>query len=123
MPLPCVLLGRAKQCEVRSKRSGERCKNPAAYGMRACRFHGAHKSRRILRGQDHPNFQHGEATNEARNDYSKASARLHHLFDLGQAAGLYPKKSTIGRGRKSKHYNRLDPEDLVKRVMLLMKVL
>ena len=123
MPLPCVLSGRAKQCEVRSKRSGERCKNPAAYGMRACRFHGAHKSRRILSGQDHPNFQHGEATNKARNDYSKASARLHHLFDLGKAAGLYPHKATVGRGRKPRGYVKLDPNHPVEQALLLLKVL
>ena len=123
MPLPNIRLGFARQCVCRSKRSGERCKNPAALGTRACRYHGAYRQRRILRGEDHPNYQHGEATNEVRDQHSRAAARLHHLFDLGKAAGLYPAKDTIGRGRKSKFYKHLNPNDPTERALLLLKVL
>ena len=123
MPLPNIRLGFARQCECRSKRTGERCKNPAAFGTRACRYHGAYRQRRVLRGEDHPNYQHGEATNEARDEHSRAAARLHHLFDLGKAAGLYPAKDTIGRGRKSKFYKHLNPNDPTERALLLLKVL
>ena len=123
MPLPNIRLGFARQCECRSKRSGERCKNPAAFGTRTCRYHGAYRQRRVLRGEDHPNYQHGEATNEARDKHSRAAARLHHLFDLGKAAGLYPAKDTIGRGRKSKFYKHLNPNDPTERALLLLKVL
>ena len=123
MPLPNIRLGLARQCECRSKRSGQRCLNPAAFGTRACRFHGAHRQRRALRGADHPNYQHGQATLEARDEHSRAAARLHHLFDLGKAAGLYPAKDTIGRGRKSKFYKHLNPNDPTERALLLLKVL
>jgi len=124
MPLPNIRLGLARQCECRSKRSGQRCLNPAAFGTRACRFHGAYRQRRVLRGADHPNYQHGQATLEARDEHSRAAARLHHLFDLGKAAGLfYPAKETIGRGRKPKHYEHLNPNDPAERARLLLKVL
>ena len=123
MPLPNIRLGRARRCECRSKRSGLRCQNPAAFGTRACRFHGAHRQRRALRGADHPNYQHGQVTLEARDEHSRAAARLHHLFDLGKAAGLFPGEKTIGRGRKPKHYEHLDPNDPTERVLLLLKVL
>jgi hypothetical protein len=52
-----------------------------------------------------------------------STARLHHLFDLGRAAGLYPAKETIGRGRKPKHYEHLNPNDPAERALLLLKVL
>ena len=123
MPLPNIRLGLTRRCECRSKRSGQRCKNPAAFGTRACRFHGAYRQRRVLRGADHPNYQHGQVTLEARDEHSRAAARLHHLFDLGRAAGLYPAKDTIGRGRKSKFYKHLNPNDPAERVLLLLKVL
>ena len=32
----------AKQCKAKSKRSGERCRNPAVVGFEVCRMHGAH---------------------------------------------------------------------------------
>lgn len=123
MPLPNIRLGFARQCECRSRRSGERCKNPAAFGTRACRYHGAYRQRRILRGEDHPNYRHGDATNEARDQHCRAAARLHRLFDLGKAAGPYPAKDTIGRGRKSKFYKHPNPNDSTERALLLLKVL
>ena len=36
----------AKQCKAKSKRSGERCRNPAVVGFEVCRMHGANKAKR-----------------------------------------------------------------------------
>ena len=35
----------ARQCKARSKRSGERCRNPAVVGFEVCRMHGANRPR------------------------------------------------------------------------------
>jgi hypothetical protein len=43
MPLPNVASGRTAQCRARSKRSLRRCLNPAAFGCKTCRFHGARR--------------------------------------------------------------------------------
>lgn len=36
----------ARQCKAKSKRSGERCRNPAVVGFEVCRMHGANKPKR-----------------------------------------------------------------------------
>jgi hypothetical protein len=36
----------ARQCKAKSKRSGERCRNPAVAGFEVCRMHGANKPKR-----------------------------------------------------------------------------
>jgi hypothetical protein len=91
MPLPSVAAYPALRCRAKSKRSGQRCMNPAAYGQRTCRMHGARKPETIKRGTDHPLFIHGQETLEAK---SKRSARLTELreietfmFETGMAAG------------------------------------
>jgi len=43
MPLPSVETGACPRCRGKSKRSGLPCQNPAAYGCKTCRIHGAHK--------------------------------------------------------------------------------
>ena len=87
-PLPNVASGRTPQCRARSKRSLERCLNPAAYGMPVCRFHGARRPEAVLRGPRHPQYRHGRETLEARRSRVEAMARIRFLTDLGAAVGF-----------------------------------
>lgn len=75
--------------------------NLAAYGCKACRMHGAHKSRNVLRGEKHPQFKKGEETKEARLKRSERSALLLYLRDLGDSANLFKGAKTPGRKPKS----------------------
>ena len=76
MPLPCVSKHRANQCKAQAKATGRRCLNPAAYGCRTCRLHGARKPNSIKRGIDHPNYQHGNETLKAKRQRSIKLAEL-----------------------------------------------
>ena len=77
---------------ARSKRSLERCKNPAAYGMPVCRFHGARRPDAVLRGPSHPLYRHGQETLEARRNRVEAMTRIRALADLGVAGGLLQRR-------------------------------
>lgn len=79
MPLPSVASGHAKQCEAICRSRGERCKNPAAFGMRTCRYHGARRATTVLRGEDHPQFRHGLDTTEAK---ALRAAKLKELWSM-----------------------------------------
>lgn len=101
MPLPSVRIHGAKQCLVKSKRTGLPCKNPAAYGNKACRIHGAHHAHTGLSGTNHPNHQHGNCTNKVRAEYRAARVRLLELESLMVAHGLVVAKPKESK-RKSK---------------------
>ena len=92
LPLPNL----KKQCSANNRTTGHRCKNPAAFGCKTCRFHGAR--RHIPKGVDHPNYKHGERTLEAMSQYSQKVAELDELENLGHQYGFMsgPKR----RGRK-----------------------
>jgi hypothetical protein len=105
MPLPSVLIG-AKQCQVTTKRTKKRCKNPAAYGCASCRMHGAHKSRKVLKGKAHPQYKHGRETTEAKELRSRKSAIFLYLRDMGDIFGIFSGAHT--RGRKPLAYKYLD---------------
>ena len=87
MPLPSVVHHHALQCRAKSKRSQQRCKNPAAFGMPVCRFHGARRALTVLRGLNHPNYRHGEETLEQKMARSRELATLatleQQLYELG----------------------------------------
>ena len=100
MPLPNIASGRTPQCKARSKRSLERCKNPAAYGCKTCRFHGARHPESIKRGATHSQFQHGRETVEARQRRVEGMTRLRRLVDLGVAGGFIHKRITGRRPGK-----------------------
>jgi len=120
MPLPSVQNG-AKQCQVLSKRTGQRCLNPAAYQCKACRMHGAHKSRNSPQGVSHPQFTNGNETKEARSERSRASAMLLYLRDIGDSINLFTGPKT--RGRRPNQYIKLDlkdPEQLKLAITLTM---
>ena len=50
------------RCAATAKQTGQRCRQIASPGRAVCRFHGGAS----LRGREHPNYQHGDATQAAR---------------------------------------------------------
>ena len=121
MPLPSVLNG-ALQCQVNCKRKpGVRCKNPAAYGCKACRIHGAHKSRNVLQGANHPQYRHGGETKAARKTHQETLLRLAYLVAIGEHIKMFvgPKSG----GRKPANFlplNLNNPEELALAIKLSM---
>lgn len=105
MPLPSITKHFAKQCTARNRRSGLSCKNPAAYGCRSCRMHGARKVESIKRGKDHPNFVHGRRTLEAQAEQSTASRKLQQLEDAMHVLKMTTAQRS--RGRKANGYEKL----------------
>lgn len=101
MPMPSVTKFGAKRCQCLCKRTKLPCQNPAAHGTRACRMHGAHRPHATLSGTKHPNYRHGNATQQARNEHRKASARLHYLETLGYLLGMFKGPRFTGRKPKS----------------------
>ena len=79
MPLPNVVAATCPQCRARAKRSGERCMNPAAFGMPVCRVHGARRAGTIRSGPVHPQFRHGGETLTAKAERSMMLAELRDL--------------------------------------------
>ena len=104
MPLPSVVKHGAKLCSAKSKRTGLPCKNPAAYGCRTCRHHGARKQQTIRRGEQHPNYIHGNRTLEAKQQSSKVSLELQLLEDFMHVLGMTSAKRS--KGRKAKGYQK-----------------
>jgi hypothetical protein len=96
MPLPSVLIHGALQCHAKCKATQNPCRNPAAYGMRVCRYHGARRPGTILKGKDHPNYRHGQETLEAKVERTEGVARLQGLEALGRAIGLIVGPKTRG---------------------------
>ena len=97
MPLPSVTKHNAPQCTAMSKRSRERCRNPAAYGCRTCRIHGARRPESIKSGSAHPNYKHGLETLPAKRQRSIKLAELRVIENDLLARGLIKGKRTAGR--------------------------
>lgn len=93
MPLPHI----KNFCSAKSKRSGQPCKNPAAFGCKTCRFHGAH---RIRRNKEAPNYKTGIFSESGIAAYRSDMARLNELEDVGFKIGLIAGKRTPGRKQK-----------------------
>lgn len=91
MPLPNVTAGKTSRCTAKCKARGSRCRNPAAYGMKVCRYHGARRPETIKRGANHPQYKHGHETKAAKALRSQKLAELRDLetlsFSLGLATG------------------------------------
>lgn len=98
MSLPNVISGKAKRCTAKCKARGDRCRQPAAFGMNVCRSHGARKPETIKSGTGHPQYQHGGETLEAKAVRSKKLAELHELEALSYALELA--SGPRWRGRK-----------------------
>jgi hypothetical protein len=110
MPLPNILSGKTKRCKAKCKaRVGEQCRNPAAYGMAVCRYHGARKPETIIRGARHPQHRHGQETLAAKAERSNRLSELRDLeammFEWGLASG------TKWRGRKPRARHPNHPHD------------
>jgi len=121
MPLPSVLNG-ALQCTKLCKRTGIRCKNPCAYGSKvACKTHGSHRSRNVLRGVDHPRYSHGERVKEAEAEHRRASITLLTLRDIGDYLNMF--NGSYNSGRKPNGYRKYDmsdPEQLALAIMITL---
>ena len=118
MPLPSVLNG-ARQCQAKSKRSGNRCLNPAAYGCRTCRFHGAHRPQEVASGESHWNYKHGKATKKKRAEDAASATKLLLLRDLGNRLGLFGDQPTGWAGRKPRgypHTESMSVEELIEQI-------
>ena len=115
MPLPSMRLHGAKSCTAKSKRTGLPCNNPAAYGCRTCRMHGARKAESIKRGKDHVNFVHGRRTLEAQAEQSAASRQLPQLEDAMLLLKMITAKRS--RGRKANGYYKIKSLDEIKKVL------
>jgi hypothetical protein len=101
MPLKQIINGNSRRCTARAKRSGQQCLNPAAFGCRTCRVHGARKPASIRRGKDHPLYKHGQETLAAKQHRSEGLAELHALERIGFATGLFVGERWRGRKPKS----------------------
>ena len=113
MPLPSLSYG-AKQCTALTKRTKQPCKNPAAYGCRTCRMHGARKKETIKRGKDHVNFVHGQRSLEAQAEQSAVSRRLQQIEDAMHLLKMTSAKRS--RGRKAAGYKKLTSLDEIKKL-------
>jgi hypothetical protein len=119
MPLPSVLNG-AKQCQVLTKRTKQRCKNPTAFGCKSCRMHGAHKSRNVLRDEGHPQYKKGNRTKKAQRNNSKALTRLRMLEQIGWHIKMFIGTKT--RGRKPNGYMKLNLDDPLHMLIAFTKI-
>ncbi len=100
MPLPNITSGKTRRCAGKCKATGTQCRNPAAYGMRVCRYHGARRPETVRRGASHPQYRHGGETLLAKAERSFKLAELRDLEALSFAYGLVPEGTPRWRGRK-----------------------
>ncbi len=112
--LPSISKQGAKQCTALSKRTKLPCNNPAAYGCKSCRMHGARRPSSIKRGKDHPNYVHGERTLDAEKKSSEQSLKLQQLEDAMHVLGMTTAKRS--RGRKALGYVKVNSVNDIKKV-------
>ena len=94
MPLPSVANGNAKQCEAICRARGDRCRNPAAFGMRTCRYHGARRPETVRSGDQHHNYRHGWDTRSSKKRRAEALKRLRLLsLAIGGRRTVMPRTS------------------------------
>lgn len=120
MPLPSVLKHGAKLCSAKSKRTGFPCNNPAAYGCKTCRMHGAHKSRNAANGVNSGKYKNGRHTKAAKERSNKTLVKLRYLEDLGQQGGFM--KGARTRGPKPTGYVKLDMKNKEELLIALKKI-
>lgn len=111
MPLPHL----KKQCTAVTKRTKQPCMNPAAYGCRTCRMHGARKAESIKRGKDHVNFVHGRRTLEAQAEQSATACRLQQLEDAMHLLNMTTAERSPGR--KANGYCKITSVDEIKKII------
>ena len=114
MPLKSLSYG-AKQCAAKSKRSKERCKNPAAFGTASCRMHGAVAYEKRPRGKSHGRYMHGKRTLEAQLEQSATSRRLQQIEDAMYLLGMTA--ANRSRGRKANGYRKVTSLDEIREII------
>ena len=72
-------------------------------------MHGAHRSRNVLNGVDHPRYKNGEKTKEIINRHRHASIVLLTLRDIGDYLEMFT--GTHTRGRKPNNYIKFNMKD------------
>ena len=93
MPLPNL----NRQCTVRARSTGNQCLNPAAFGCKTCRYHGARRRETIKAGEHHPQFKHGERSQEAISKYRASMLKLQTIETLAYSSGILIGPRTTGR--------------------------
>jgi hypothetical protein len=109
MPLPSVEKYGVKRCVAKNRKTGLQCGNPASWGCKTCRYHGARKSKNAASGEVHYRYVSGEGTKEAKAEHKRASTVLLTLRDIGDSIGMF--KGTHTRGRKPGTYIKYDMND------------
>lgn len=94
MPLPHI----KRLCSATCRRTGQPCQNPAAYGQKTCRFHGAHKT--VASGRAHGMYKTGEYTKESKQRDRESAKRLLELEAMAFGASLVNGNRTRGRRPK-----------------------
>ena len=87
-----------RRCEAKARSTGNQCLNPAAFGCKTCRYHGARRKETVKVGKAHPQYKHGERTKETIQKYRKAMLELQELEAIGHRAGIL--NGARRRGRK-----------------------
>ena len=82
MPLPNIANGTTPQCTASNRKTGNRCLNPAAFGMCTCRYHGARKRSTVRKRDQHPQYRHGMETLDAKRQRSETMLELKALYKL-----------------------------------------
>jgi hypothetical protein len=85
-------------------------------------MHGAHKSRNVLRGVNHPHYQTGGETLEAKAIRTEKSEMFRYLTDLGNHCNLFYKEIKT-KGRPPSGYEKLDLNDPEQLVLAILKTL
>lgn len=83
------------RCTAKSKSTGSRCRNPAAFGCKTCRVHGARTN--IVSGRDHHWYTHGERSKDTILTVKEIKRRLAYLEEIGYIAGILKGRRTPGR--------------------------
>jgi len=111
------------RCLAKSSRTGVQCGRPALNVSKTqkCQFHGGCLKSGRLTSEGRLNttkskLRHGEATKQARQEYSKASAYLNQLEDAMNILGMTNAPRT--RGRKPSGYTPIRSIQDIKRMIL-----
>ena len=97
MPLPNL----NRRCSAQARSTGNQCLNPAAFGCKTCRYHGARRRETVKVGKDHPQYRHGERTKESIQKYRKTMSELQRLEQIGHESGVLIGARTTGRRQKT----------------------
>ena len=94
------------QCSAKSKRSGERCRNPAVKGFSVCRFHGARGGPKTAQGRANiakAHTTHGDETRLKRIESSMKKSEFRYIEELMFNIGMMAPGTERTRGPKPKH--------------------